>query len=90
MAGLAVVAAAQEAVQKVTSVTIRGNSRIETSAIQGRLTLKAGDPYSPDAVRKQMRLLYETGFFEDVQSVIDAVPDGMAVSFIVKEKPFIT
>lgn len=90
MAGLAVVAAAQEAVQKVTSVVIRGNSRIETSAIQGRLTLKAGDPYTPDAVRKQMRLLYETGFFEDVQSEVEAVPDGMAVSFIVKEKPFIT
>lgn len=90
MAGLAAVAAAQEAVQKVTSVTIRGNSRIETSAIQGRLTLKAGDPYTPDAVRKQMRLLYETGFFEDVQSEVDALPDGMAVSFLVKEKPFIT
>ncbi|HSE58495.1 MAG TPA: outer membrane protein assembly factor BamA, partial [Nitrospiraceae bacterium] len=90
LAGLAVVAAAQEAVQKVTSVAIRGNSRIETAAIQGRLTLKAGDPYTPDAVRKQMRLLYETGFFEDVQSEVDAVPDGMAVSFIVKEKPFIT
>lgn len=90
MASLAVVAAAQEAVQKVTSVTIRGNTRIETSAIKGRLTLKAGDPYSPDVVRKQMRLLYETGFFEDVQSEIDAVPDGMAVSFLVREKPFIT
>lgn len=90
MAGAAVVAIAQEAAQKVASVAIRGNSRIESAAIQGRLTLKAGDLYTPDAVRKQMRLLYETGFFEDVQSEVDAVPDGMAVFFIVKEKPFIT
>lgn len=90
MAGVAVVATAQEAAQKVASVAIRGNSRIESAAIQGRLTLKAGDLYTPDAVRKQMRLLYETGFFEDVQSEVDAVPDGMAVFFIVKEKPFIT
>src|SRR5438093_5844386 len=30
------------------------------------------------------------GFFEDVQSEIESVADGVAVTFVVREKPFIT
>ncbi len=74
----------------MTALTLDGNRRIETSAVQGRLTLRVGDPYSPAIVRNQIRLLYETGFFEDVQSDVDPNPDGVAVTFHLKEKPFIT
>lgn len=74
----------------MTALTLDGNRRIETSAVQGRLTLRVGDPYSPAVVRNQIRLLYETGFFEDVQSDVDPNPDGVAVTFHLKEKPFIT
>ena len=75
---------------KVTSIEIRGNKQIELPAIQGRLTLKPGDPYTPENVRGQIKILYETGFFEDVQVETEATPDGIAVAFVVREKPFIT
>ncbi len=88
--GLSGLVSAQEPVQRVTALTLDGNRRIETSAVQGRLTLKVGDPYSPAVVRNQIRLLYETGFFEDVQSDVDPTPGGVAVTFHLKEKPFIT
>ncbi|HSS30232.1 MAG TPA: POTRA domain-containing protein [Nitrospiraceae bacterium] len=52
---------------KVTAIEVRGNKRIEMPAIVGRLTLKPGDPYTPENVRGQIKILYETGFFEDVQ-----------------------
>ena len=51
---------------KVASIEIRGAKRIEVPAIAGRLTLKVGDRYTPDNVRGQVKILYDTGFFEDV------------------------
>lgn len=73
----------------VKSVEVRGNKRIELPAIAGRLTLKADDPYTPENVRGQVKILYDTGFFEDVQVETESSPDGTAVVYVVREKPFI-
>ena len=81
---------AQTGVQKVKSIEVRGNKRIEESAIRGRLTLKVDDPYTGEAIRTQIRLIYEMGFFEDVRIETDPVVGGVAVVFVVREKPFIT
>ncbi|TLY24042.1 MAG: outer membrane protein assembly factor BamA, partial [Nitrospirae bacterium] len=83
-------AAAEQAAVKVTAIEIRGNKRIELPAIAGRLTLKPGDPYTPENVRGQIKILYETGFFEDVQVETESGRDGVALAFLVREKPFIT
>ena len=83
-------ALAQAPELKVASIEIRGAKRIEMSAIAGRLTLKAGDRYTPDTVRGQVKILYDTGFFEDVQVETESIAGGMALIFVVQEKPFIT
>jgi outer membrane protein insertion porin family len=74
----------------VASIEIRGAKRIEIPAIAGRLTLKAGDRYTPENVRGQVKILYDTGFFEDVRVETESSTEGMAVTFVVQEKPFIT
>lgn len=81
---------AQEGTQKVKSIEVRGNKRIEETAIRGRLTLTVEDPYTQEAIRTQIRLIYEMGFFEDVQIETETVVGGVAVAFVVREKPFIT
>ena len=81
---------AQVSAPLVNSVTIRGQKRIELQAIQGRLTLKANDRFTPDALREQVKILYGTGYFEDVQVETETADGGVAVGFIVREKPFIT
>jgi outer membrane protein insertion porin family len=83
-------ALAQVPEPRVASIEIRGVKRIEVPAIAGRLTLKAGDPYMPETVRGQVKILYDTGFFEDVQVETESVVGGTAVTFVVREKPFIT
>lgn len=83
-------AVAQVTGLKVKTIEIRGNKRIELPAIAGRLTLKVGDPYTPETVRGQVKVLYDTGFFEDVQVETDTDEGGTAVAFVVREKPFIT
>ena len=75
---------------KVASIEVKGAKRIEVPAIAGRLTLKATDPYTSETVAGQVKILYDTGFFEDVQVETESVPAGMAVTFVVREKPFIT
>ena len=87
---LACEAMAQPTAVKVGSIEIRGNKKIELQAIEGRLTLKPGDPYTPENVRGQIKILYETGYFEDVQVETEPNPKGMALTFLVREKPFIT
>ncbi len=84
------VVAAEQVGVKVTTIEIRGNKRIELPAIAGRLTLKPGDPYTPENVRGQIKILYETGFFEDVQLETEPGAGGVALAFLVREKPFIT
>ncbi len=81
---------AQDGAPPVSSVTIRGQKRIELQAIEGRLTLKANDPFTADALREQVKTLYGTGYFEDVQVETEPGPGGIAVTFVVREKPFIT
>jgi len=81
---------AQTTPQKVKSIQIRGNKRIEDPAIRGRLTLKVGDSYSAEVIRAQIRLIYEMGFFEDVQIETELDTGGVGVVFVVREKPFIT
>ena len=82
--------AAEQAGVKVTAIEIRGNKRIELAAIAGRLTLKPGDPYTPENIRGQIKILYETGFFEEVQVETESGTGGVALIFLVREKPFIT
>jgi outer membrane protein insertion porin family len=83
-------AQAQDGVQLVKSIQIRGVKRIEESAVRGRLTLKVGDRYTGEAIRTQIRLIYEMGFYEDVRIETETVPGGVSVVFVVREKPFIT
>lgn len=91
VSGLAVEeAVAQIAGLTVKAIEIRGNKRIELPAIAGRLTLKVGDPYTPETVRGQVKILYDSGFFEDVQVETDSSDGGTSVTFVVREKPFIT
>ncbi len=79
----------QDAAAVVDSVVVRGNERIESTAILGKMTLKPGDRLTEEAVSKQIRLIYDMGFFENVSVETDTTPGGVNVVFVVKETPFV-
>ena len=81
---------AQDSGQAIRSIKVRGNKRIEVPAIRSRITLKEGDQFSTEAVRGQIRAVYQMGYFEDVRVETEPVAGGVAVVFVVTEKPFIT
>ena len=74
----------------VGSIAIQGNQRIEPAAILSKVTLKTGDPLTTQVTQEQIRLIYEMGFFDDVQVQTETTAKGVAVIFVVQEKPFVT
>ena len=74
----------------VGSIAIQGNQRIEPAAILSKVTLKTGDLLTTQVTQEQIRLIYEMGFFDDVQVQTESTAKGVAVIFVVQEKPFVT
>lgn len=81
---------AQEAGQRISAIIIQGNKRIESPAIRSRLSLKEGERFAAERVREQIRALYQMGYFEDVRVETEPKAGGVAVIFVVTEKPFVT
>ena len=71
------------------SVTVRGNRRIEASAILARVGTKVGARYSPAQIARDVREVQSLGFFRNVRVFTDQSPDGMLVIFDVEESPVV-
>ena len=82
------VAWAQPSGLTVESFDIKGNQRIEKTAILAQLTIKIGDPISNEVVREQIQRVYDMGFFQDVQVRTEPMKEGVRVIVEVQEKPF--
>ena len=76
-------------VAQIDSLSITGNKRIETDAILAVIESQKGMIFDPEALNKDLRSIYEMGFFEDVQIEVEDGPGGKIVTFKVSEKPSI-
>lgn len=69
-----------------------GNRRIQRDTLLAKILSHPGDPYSEDAARRDFRLLWNTGYFEDVRLEIEDSPDmpnGKILVYYVTERPTI-
>jgi outer membrane protein insertion porin family len=73
----------------VAKMTVRGNGKVESSAILTLLESKEGSPLKPDQVRNDIKILYDLGYFSDVQIFKKAVAGGVELIVQVVEKPAI-
>jgi len=71
----------------VVEVQVAGNRRIESDAIRAVLSTRVNQPFRPERIRRDIRRVYELGFFRDVQVVSEDVPGGRRVTFVVEENP---
>jgi outer membrane protein insertion porin family len=78
-----------EATGTVTRVTVQGNKRIEEATILERVTIRRGDALVESKVRRDLKAVYNLGYFDDVR--FESYPDGAGVGLviIVTEKPAI-
>ena len=71
----------------ITKVAVAGNRLVTDQEILGAAHLKAGLPLSTDLVRKDLQSIYELGWFYDVGTDFVEVPEGVQVTYKVRENP---
>ncbi|HEV2490016.1 MAG TPA: outer membrane protein assembly factor BamA [Candidatus Acidoferrales bacterium] len=82
-------AAQQSVIERIEFV---GNRRIQRDTLLARILSHPGDPYNEDAVRRDFRLLWNTGYFEDIRLEVEESPDqpnGKIIVYYVTERPTI-
>jgi outer membrane protein insertion porin family len=73
--------------ERILKIEITGNERIDTGFIVNAIKTKENIPYNLDKIREDMKNIYKTGFFSDVQIDIQDTDKGKIVTFIVIERP---
>ncbi|MFZ1205220.1 MAG: outer membrane protein assembly factor BamA [Candidatus Acidiferrales bacterium] len=69
-----------------------GLRRIQRDTLLARIFSRPGDPYNPEALRRDFQALWNTQFFEDIRLEVENSPDqpnGKIVLFYVTERPII-
>ena len=75
--------------ERIDSIKIKGNKRVETEAILAVISSKPGEVLDNDPLDKDLRTVYAMGFFKDVNIETENGPQGKVVIFNVIEKPSI-
>src|SRR5262249_44730091 len=79
-----------EAPIRIETLEIRGNHRIPSDTIKYNIQSKPGDLLSMDVIRRDVKTLFAQGFFEDIRvDSEEGKNGGVALIFIIKEKPLI-
>ncbi|MBI2876471.1 MAG: outer membrane protein assembly factor BamA [Candidatus Tectomicrobia bacterium] len=71
----------------IASIKVEGNRRIEESAIKFVLESKVGHAYLPARLSKDIRKIYELGYFKDVKVDVLENPSGVVLTYQVIEQP---
>lgn len=73
--------------EQVAKVEVTGNERVDTAVISNNIKTREGDVYNLDKIREDMKSIYKTGFFSDVQIDVKDTEKGKSVTFVVIERP---
>src|SRR5215475_5632181 len=73
----------------VAGVQVRGNRRVPRDSIRSILQIKVGDQISLSTISRDIRALYSTGYFDDVQFDTESAGGGTIITVSVKEKPLV-
>ncbi|HEV2961936.1 MAG TPA: outer membrane protein assembly factor BamA [Candidatus Angelobacter sp.] len=70
-------------------ITPVGNRRIPKESIMAKIYTRKGDIYDANALERDLRSVWNTGYFEDVRIERQATEKGWLIYFYVREKPTI-
>jgi outer membrane protein insertion porin family len=74
---------------RIASIDVRGNEILDDDVVLMRLKIQAGDVYDPKAINEELKSLYEMGYFDDIEILMDESAEGKRLIISVKEKPLI-
>lgn len=73
--------------EKIIKIDVMGYERIDRGFILNNITTKENEPYDLEKLRDDMKRIYKTGFFSDVQIDVKDTDKGKIVTFVVIERP---
>jgi outer membrane protein insertion porin family len=73
----------------ITELVVFGNERVEEAVILKEIKSAVGEPFSSEMVREDVKAVYRLGYFRDVQVDVAETRDGVVLTFVVIEKPFV-
>ncbi len=73
--------------ERIADIEVRGLQALDADVILMRLKLQKGDPYDGEAVNKEIKNIFDLGYFEDVAISLEETPEGKKLIFDVVEKP---
>ncbi|HMF91276.1 MAG TPA: outer membrane protein assembly factor BamA [Candidatus Angelobacter sp.] len=81
--------ATAQTAQTIEDIRIEGNRRIPKDTILSRVYTRAGDIYDEAALQRDLRSVWNTGYFDDVRIEREQSTKGWIVTIFVREKPTI-
>ncbi len=73
----------------IKAVVVEGAFRLSSETVLYYIDIKPGDVFSPTALTQQIRELYSLGFFEDIRAYTEPREGGIALVFVVVERPLV-
>ncbi len=73
----------------IESIDPKGNRRIPRETIMAHVYTRAGDVYDEASLQRDLRSVWNTGYFEDVRIEREPSPRGYRIWIYVREKPTI-
>src|SRR5215470_12848518 len=81
--------AAPQAGQIIEEIDVIGNRRIPTETVKSRIYTRVGDVYDEAALQRDLRSVWNSGYFEDVRMEREQTAKGWTIHIYVREKPTI-
>lgn len=79
----------QQTGQVIVDIDVTGNRRIPKDTVLSRIYSRAGDIYDENALQRDLRSVWNTGYFDDVRIEREETAKGWIIHFFVREKPTI-
>ncbi len=76
----------QEQDSIISEVQIEGLERVSEQVVRARLEVQSGQRYNPRAVSRDIRRLFDLGYFANVQAAVTPVGNQVVLTYIIEEK----
>jgi len=73
--------------ERIISINVSGNQRIEDSTILAKVKSKVDDYMVSSFISNDVKSIFSLGFFNDVKVEADYTAEGVKITFVVEEKP---
>ncbi len=77
---------AQQTAQLIQEIEVSGNRKTPKETVKARIYTRPGDVYDEAALQRDLRSVWNTGYFDDVRIEREQTSKGWVITFYVREK----